>query len=122
MRHYQKKKNKQEKERLFNQGANESEHRKPETEKDWVDEYESIIKRIERENKKNGRLNKVKVDEVNFIDDEPPAPPAPKSPPNILVIEDSDKEEPDPEEEFIRLKDNKIVGFLEPEEEVSFLE
>ena len=80
----------------------------------------------------------------------PPAPPvAPKSPPNILVIEDSDEEEskpeppkprpkykksilkliedsdedePDPEEEFVRLKDSKIVDFLEPEEEVSFLE
>ena len=47
---------KQEKERLFNQGANESEHRKPETEKDWVDEYESIIKRIERENKKEWKV------------------------------------------------------------------
>jgi hypothetical protein len=81
----------------------------------------------------------------------PPAPPAaPKSPPNILIIEDSDEEEeskpeppkprpkskksilkliedsdedePDQEEEFVRLKDSKIVDFLEPEEEVSFLE
>ena len=79
----------------------------------------------------------------------PPAPPAPKSPPSILIIEDSDEEEsepeppkprpkskksilkliedsdeeePDQEEEFVRLKDSKIVDFLEPEEEVSFLE
>jgi hypothetical protein len=80
----------------------------------------------------------------------PPAPPAaPKSPPSILVIEDSDEEEsepeppkprpkskksilkliedsdeeePDQEEEFVRIKDSKIVDFLEPEQEVSFLE
>ena len=38
------------------------------------------------------------------------------------LIEDSDEEEPDQEEEFVRLKDSKIVDFLEPEEEVSFLE
>jgi len=132
----------------YNQGAYESEHR--EHKNDWVDEYESIIKRIERENKKNERRNKVNIDEVDFIDEEPPAPPvAPKSPPSILVIEDSDEEEsepeppkprpkskksilkliedsdeeePDPEEEFVRLKDSKIVDFLEPEQEVSFLE
>ncbi len=94
--------------------------------------------------------NKVKVEEVNFIDEEQQAPPvAPKSPPNILVIEDSDEEEsepeppkprpkskksilkliedsdedePDPEEELVRLKESKIVDFLEPKEEVSFLE
>ena len=52
-----------------------------------------------------------------------PPKPQPKSKKSILkLIEDSDEEEPDQEEEFVRLKDNKIVDFLEPEEQVSFLE
>ena len=105
--------------------------------------------RIEKENKiKADQIQN--LEEVNFIDEEPPAPPAaPKSPPNILVIEDSDEEdsepeppkprpksktsslkliedsdeeEPEPEEVFVRLKDNKIVDFLEPEEKSTFLD
>ena len=65
------------------------------------------------------------IEDSDEEDSEPEPPkPRPKSKKSILkLIEDSDEDEPDPEEELVRLKDNKIVDFLEPPEEgVSFLE
>ena len=61
-------------------------------------------------------------------EDSEPEPPKlrPKSKKSILkLIEDSDEDEPDPEEVFVRLKDNKIVDILDPkpeEEGLSFLD
>jgi hypothetical protein len=137
---------KKEDENRYNQGACESEDRI--TRPYYEQNYETLIQKAERERKiKADQIQNLK--EVNFIDEEPPAPPAPKSPTNVLVIEDSDEEESEPEppkprpkskksilkliedsdeeepeseEVFVRLKENKIVDFLEPEEEVSFLE
>ena len=138
---------KKEDEDRYNQGACESEDRI--TRPYYEQNYERLIQKAEREKQiKADQIQNLK--EINFIDDEPQAPPAaPKSPPNILVIEDSDEEEsepeppkprpkskksilkliedsdeeePDLEEELVRLKDSKIVDFLEPEEEVSFIE
>ena len=64
------------------------------------------------------------IEDSDEEDSKPESPkPQPKSKKSILkLIEDSDEEEPDPEEVFVRLKDSKIVDFLEPEEGVSFLE
>jgi phage/plasmid-associated DNA primase len=64
------------------------------------------------------------IEDSDEEDSEPEPPkPRPKSKKSILkLIEDSDDDEPEPEEVSVRLKDNKIVDFLEPEEEVSFLE
>ena len=64
------------------------------------------------------------IEDSDEEDSEPEPPkPRPKSKKSILkLIEDSDEDEPEPEEVSVRLKDNKIVDFLEPEEEVSFLE
>jgi hypothetical protein len=64
------------------------------------------------------------IEDSDEEDSEPEPPkPRPKSKKSILkLIEDSDDDEPEPEEVSVRLKDNKIVDFLEPEEEVSFIE
>jgi cell division septum initiation protein DivIVA len=95
---------KKEDERRYNEGATESANREPKT--DWAREYESIIKKMERENKiKADQLQNLK--EVNFIDEEPPV--SPKSPPNILVTEDSDEEESEPEPPKPRPKSKKSI-------------